>query len=459
MTEMQSDQRASNSTKPYLITLLLISGLILAFSGYANLSWDITHYEDFQYLPPFKSGVDRNMNMHLGAEYLSIARAISEGRGFSDPFEAGTGATAWMPPVLCYLEAGLLVYHENDLDGVMNVMIMIQNVALIFSIWIILAICGQSARWWVASVFMIGLMLNFKNAFQLTHDCGWLMLIMNGVIAGFAFCNVFSSRRRAIAWGLYGGFATLSSPIIGFSWMLLSLLLGRGQYKRVAIAFMTMALVLSPWILRNYIALGKFIPVKSNLVYELYQSQCLQESGVLQSKTFGTHPWAKNNQARNEYRELGEIQFLEEKKQLFLEAVRNDPVDFLDRVAERFFAVTLIYPLHEPQGERDFPEALWATYLTYPLPFIGWICMFAIYLRYGLTRVEKVIFWLYPIYLMPYVLVSYYNRYEFPILMVKWVLIIWLGDRIMREVKYRKKRKQAITSNQNESINGSFDQQ
>src|SRR5690606_33567784 len=36
---------------------------------------------------------------HLGAEYYSIALALNDGRGFSDPFGEPTGPTAWMPPL------------------------------------------------------------------------------------------------------------------------------------------------------------------------------------------------------------------------------------------------------------------------------------------------------------------------------------------------------------------------
>ncbi len=39
---------------------------------------------------------------HLGWEYGYIAAALVEGRGFADPFGAGTGATAWMPPLLAF---------------------------------------------------------------------------------------------------------------------------------------------------------------------------------------------------------------------------------------------------------------------------------------------------------------------------------------------------------------------
>lgn len=425
----------SPKTRPYLISLLLLGGLILGFSGWANLSWDVTDSEDFKYFPPFKAGFDRNGNRHLGAEYFSIARAIADGRGFSDPFGADTGPTAWMPPVLCWIEAGLLTYYDHDLDSVMNAIILLQILALFLAVWVVLIYCGQSPRWWVSLVIITQLMLHFKYAFQNTHDCGLLMLVVDGLLAGLAWGRVFSSNARAILWGGYGGLAVLCSPVVGFCWVALSFLFARGHYRRFALALVTMALVLTPWTIRNYQVFGKFIPVKSNLFYELYQSQCLQETGVLQATTFGSHPWGKNNKASRDYRRKGEMEFLQEKKELFLEALEKDPMDFVERVGERFLAVTLIYEPHEPQREKEFPEALTATCLTYPLPFLGWLWLLVAYLRFGLTRVEKIVFWIYPLYFLPYIVVSYYNRYEFPLLTVKWILIIWFGDRVVRTIR------------------------
>ncbi len=51
---------------------------------------------------------------HIGAEYNCIAEAIVNGRGFSDPFYVESGPTAWMPPALPYIQAGLYQLHGND---------------------------------------------------------------------------------------------------------------------------------------------------------------------------------------------------------------------------------------------------------------------------------------------------------------------------------------------------------
>src|SRR5437899_8175534 len=49
---------------------------------------------------------DQN-NFSFGYEMGRIGRAIAIGRGFADPFDSPTGATAWEPPLYPYLIAGV----------------------------------------------------------------------------------------------------------------------------------------------------------------------------------------------------------------------------------------------------------------------------------------------------------------------------------------------------------------
>src|SRR5206468_2540010 len=110
---------------------------------------------------------------------------------------------------------------------------------------------------------------------------------------------------------------------------------------RVAVAGLVAGLALAPWTVRNYWVFGRLIPVKSNLAYELYQSECLQSDGLLQLTTFHLHPYARASRERQEYKALGETAFLDRKREAFWRSVRADPEDYLERVASRFLGATL----------------------------------------------------------------------------------------------------------------------
>src|SRR5207237_1396602 len=137
---------------------------------------------------------------------------------------------------------------------------------------------------------------------------------------------------------------SLINPIVGFTWGMLTLPVGwrRRDWPGLCIALVAAGLTLVPWTVRNYRVFGRPIPVKSNLAYELYQSQCLQPDGLIQGATFLQHPGRPNREA-HEYTTLGEIAYLDRKWEQFRRAVREEPGDFFERVAARLLGATLWY--------------------------------------------------------------------------------------------------------------------
>ncbi len=200
------------------------------------------------------------------------------------------------------------------------------------------------------------------------------------------------------------------SPVAGFSWALLSMLVGLRQraWSRLALALLVAGLTLAPWTIRNYLVLGRLVPLKSNLAFEAYQSQCLQPDGLLQD--FKGHPGRANKPEGREYRALGEMAYLERKREQFWQAVRADPVEFLDRSASRVLAATVWYVPFNRDHEAKQPWILWLGRLTHPLPFLA---LLVLLLTTGSKPVHGtgwLVMGLYVFHLLPYVLVSYYER-------------------------------------------------
>jgi hypothetical protein len=179
---------------------------------------------------------------------------------------------------------------------------------------------------------------------------------------------------------------------------------------------------------KDYAMFGRLIPVKANLAFELYQSQCLQKDPVLKRSTLGRHPMAAKSEARREYQQRGEMAFLDERRQRFSEAVAADPFDFLDRAAGRFLAATLLYEPYEPGGWQEPAWLLWFNRLTHPLAFLALLVLLS-------ARSEHCSPWplmtVYIFYLIPYIGISYYERYAFPLVVTKIVLILWAADRLL----------------------------
>src|SRR3954471_8478447 len=128
------------------LAILFVIVSVYGCSIYANLSFAITNPADYRYLPPFERGVNSNDNKHLGAEYFKIAQSLMAGEGVSAPFGERTGPTAWMPPILPGLLAGLIWLCDNDKDAVTAVVIFLQVSVLIGTGVLVLALTQQTCR-------------------------------------------------------------------------------------------------------------------------------------------------------------------------------------------------------------------------------------------------------------------------------------------------------------------------
>jgi hypothetical protein len=225
----------------------------------------------------------------------------------------------------------------------------------------------------------------------------------------------------------------LVNPAVALAWGVPSLLIGWQQraWSRFALAVLVAGLVLTPWTVRNYLVFGRLIPVKSNLAYELYQSQCLQPDGLLQDTSFSTHPYASAGRERQEYKALGEMAFLDRKRQRFREAVLADPEGFLGRVADRFLGATLWYTPFDRAKEARQPWRLWTKRLIHPLPFLALLALIVSGIWRPLSWPQRAVIGVYLLYLLPYIGISYYFRYGMPLLGANALLIAWAADRLL----------------------------
>jgi hypothetical protein len=291
---------------------LAIAGVVIACMIYANLSLAASRPEHYRYFPPFQAGINRNINWELGHEYFNIARSLAAGEGFANPFPGRTGPTAWMPPVLPTLLAGLWWMCDGNRGAVVVIVLVVQTLVLIATGWLTLVLAHQSTRrigaGTVAGIFIAALLCNFQDCFQANADRWITLLMLDAMIAGFCWGRPLHTWPRAAAWGFFGGLCALTGPIAGFAWGVLSVTIGLRDraWIRLVVMLLVFALLLAPWTIRNYLVFGRWIPVKSNLAYELYQSHCLQSDGILQGRTLGLHPYQRRSRERRDNDTLGE---------------------------------------------------------------------------------------------------------------------------------------------------------
>jgi hypothetical protein len=417
-----------------LLTESVLAVALVGCSVWANLSFAVMNPFNFRYIPPFRAHGDYNRNSHLGAEYFNIGRALARGEGFANPFGDATGPTAWQPPLYPALLAGLLWTFAGNRNAVMAVVIVLQVLVLIGTGILVLLLIRSTTRL-AASVtalaFFLLVLCHFWLCFQLTHDSWLVMLALDGLLAGLCWARPLENWRRAAVWGLFGGVAGLVSPVVGFTWAACSALAAWRQrhWSRLGVAALFAGLTLTPWAVRNYLIFGRWIPIKSNLAFELYQSHCQQKEGLLQN--FQGHPAGAHRSEGQEYRKLGEMAYLDRKREQYWQAVWADPEEFLDRIAARFIGATLWYVPFDPSRDARWSWVLWTNRLIYPLPFLAVLVLLLSAVWQRLSPAQGFGIAVYCFYLLPYIWASYYERYSLPLLGIKVILVLWAAERLL----------------------------
>jgi hypothetical protein len=409
---------------------------IFTCSIYANLSFAVRDRADLRFFPPFQPYVDANTSDHLGGEALNIARSLHSGNGFADPFTRHTGPTAWMPPVLPGILAGLLWLTGGSRDAVMGIVVFLQVFVLIGTGVLVLALARRTSHIPAAVVALIyfgALLCNFRFWFQTTRDCWLVLLALDLVVAGLCWMKPLGSWGRALAWGLLGGAVAQVNPIVGFTWAVMTLLtaMAQHQWSRLGIAALAAVLAITPWMVRNYIVFSRWIPIKSNLAYELYQAQVLEPDGLMQSATIALHPHSHNSLEAEVYDELSETRYLDLKRHQFLQAVRDNPGEFLARLGQRFRGATLWYvPFDRVNEPHQQGWTIWISRAVHPLAFVALVILVMSSSGKPLLGVQWSVIGVYVFFLLPYVGVSYMERYAVPLVGVKVLLVVWAADRL-----------------------------
>lgn len=436
-----ADESSADERMIKIRDVMAVGGIVVLFMAVAE--WRC-------HSPGPSNWLQDDFNFHLGGEYDEIARAIRSGRGFSDPFREPSGPTAWMPPVLPYFMAGLYWLTGDNREGVLGIILGVKGAILVLTGLLVVHESRRLRRAWLGyAVLTIALAANFYELFQITHDT-WLVLLLLDLLwmGSVRLWTVPQGVVPVVLWGAFGGCAALCSPVVGGVWAAVTFLRwfprwGRnrvenaeGQASRsckpLVIAALCSILVITPWIVRCRVVMGQWIPIKSNGAFELWQSQCVDDDGVLDVNATVEHPWSRAGDERRRYLELGEIKFVAAKWPEYRASVAADPGGTVKRILRRFWASCVYF---EAFSLRDAGRVWPLRFVraVYALPLLSVVIVLALRKR-PLDRQVIAAMWVYGFYLMPYVLVSYSNRYVAPLVGIRMLLVVYGIDTVVRRI-------------------------
>ena len=223
------------------------------------------------------------------SEMTCLAHSILAGRGLSSPFCGSTGPSAFLAPGYPLLVA--LVYRCFGVTSFGSAVVL-TGLQLGFSVMTVLVVMLVARRLsGRRAAYVAGVMCAVSPTMMLLPTLFWetslSALLLTAVLGVALWCVDEPNNSRWVALGAYCGFAMLINPALlvtfagvvawaGYKTRSVSL---RGPL----LAAVTCTAIFSAWPVRNAIALHAFVPLRSNLGYELWQGNRPESVGPLYS--------------------------------------------------------------------------------------------------------------------------------------------------------------------------------
>ncbi len=274
----------------------------------------------------------------------NIAYSLAAGHGYSSPYWQETGPTAWLTPVYPALVAiifrifGIHTAHSFFATVFLNILFSTATCVPIFYIGKRVGGLGvASGAAWLWAIFPNAIIIPYEWVW----DTSLSALLMATILWATLELADTQSARNWCGYGLLWGFALMTNPALG---SLLPVLLGWAAYRgfrerplplsRPALACGIAVLCCVPWTVRNYLAFHKFVPLRSNLPFELWlgnNEQFDEQSQVV----------APANPERAEIRNyihMGETAFMQDKWRKAVAFITTHPKLELILYGRRFVA-------------------------------------------------------------------------------------------------------------------------
>jgi hypothetical protein len=274
----------------------------------------------------------------------NIALALAEGKGFSNVFRTETGPTAWLAPVYPLLVAAMFRLF-GIFTGPAFFACVALNILFSSATCVPIFVTGKrigglqvgAGAAWLWAVFPSGVMMPFEWIWDTSLSALLAAMILWATLE-------LQESQRVQDWGVYGalwGLALMTNPALG---ILLPFLLGwaairacgekRARWKRAALAASVAILCCLPWTIRNYIVFHRFIPVRSNLPFELW----LGNNDIFDEHARGGRTLITRTEEARRYAQLGETAYMAEKWQLATSFMSEHPRLELRLTGRKFVA-------------------------------------------------------------------------------------------------------------------------
>jgi hypothetical protein len=294
-------------------------------------------------------------HFEYGWEMGRIARSLTTGHGYADPFAGHTGPTAWVAPLYPLLMA--LVFKLTGVYTLTSAWILLTLNSL-FSALTVFPIAAIGRRCFAASGtaraasisrWAVWLWALYPAAMQYAVRWVW-ETSLSTLLFTCAFALALRMHQRSpdrpgrfagrdwVLFGLIWGAIALANPalvlFLPFAgiWILTgagsALVRGLAGASLSAVIFLA---ILAPWVIRNSRVFHHFVPLRANFGAELYLGNGPGATGLLMEYD---HP-AKDPQQLRLYSAMGEYRYAQMRGELAKQTIRADRWLFVRNTLKR----------------------------------------------------------------------------------------------------------------------------
>jgi hypothetical protein len=272
-------------------------------------------------------------------ELARLAESLHSGRGLSSPFGGSTGPSAFLAPGYPAIVAAVFAIFHPYSRASMIVLMCLQAMFGAATVIVLMQLAGRAfgnrtasiaGAIWAVSPPLLWLPTLF-------WETSLSILLATGVAALALHCAEEPTPQAWFGAGVLAAFALSVNPsllpmlVCCMGWA--AYRTGRNFLRMPALGVVTCLVLFLPWPIRNYRQLHAFIPMRSNMGYELWQGNRPGADGFFVPEL---HPNV-NVQEFDRYRELGEVAYMREKSTIALAAIGAGPARFAELTCKRIF--------------------------------------------------------------------------------------------------------------------------
>jgi 4-amino-4-deoxy-L-arabinose transferase-like glycosyltransferase len=279
----------------------------------------------------------------FGFEMGRIGRSIAQGHGFSSPYEGNTGPSAWEPPLYPFLIGGVFklfgIYTYASAWVLLGINSLLASLTTIPIFWIAHRTFGERVAIWSA----YGWALNPYVWYWSIHwiwDTTFTPLLLACIFFLALELQEWPGWRGWVLFGALYGVGALANPTMLAFLPFCGLWIWRERYRRgmpslrgVVLSSAAFFLLLSPWLIRNYEAFGRFVFIRDDFGLQFRLGNSTGADGMLM-------PYFQPNLNKLElekFQRMGELAYAAECKRIALDWIRTHRGRFAVISLKRFF--------------------------------------------------------------------------------------------------------------------------